>query len=245
MTEYRKKLYTNYFTNQAGRGFVKDQKKKFDEEEYYFTKEILKFMPENRSAKILDIGCGTGSFLSACKNYGYNNIEGIDVSEEMVKIANEFGISEAKCGDLNEFLAGKNGCYDVITGMDIIEHFTKDELMNLLETIKRSLKPYGIAVFRTPNVDAAFGTLYANGDFTHENYLNKNSATQLMLAMGFKDLEVLPSYIEVKGFLKELLRKYLWSFYVKRYKMELFASGRSSSNILFTPNMIIIAKNNS
>lgn len=242
MTNYRKALYTNYFTNQAGRAHTENIKQKFETERYYFGCEIVKYLPESKSIKILDIGSGTGSFLAACKLKGYTNVEGIDLSEEMVKIANEFGVTEAVCGDLNQYLEEKSSCYDVITGMDIIEHFTKDELIALIETIKKALKPGGMVVFRTPNLDAQFATFFAYGDFTHENYLNKYSAIQVMMAMGFKYVNVLPSHIETKGMVKEMIRKVLWGFIQFRYKLELFASGRSSKNVIFTPNMIIVAK---
>ena len=99
-----------------------------------------------------------------------------------------------------------------------------------------------MVIFRTPNLDAAFGNMFANGDFTHENYMNKNSATQLMMAMGFKNVEVLPSYLVVKGFLKEMIRKIVWQLFLVKYKIELFASARSHKKIVFTPNMIIVAK---
>ena len=242
MTNYRKTLYTNYFTNQAGRDYTTLQKQKFESECSHFSCEILPHLPNDKSVKILDIGCGIGSFLAACKLGGYSNVEGIDLSEEMVKIANEFGVTEAKLGDLNDFLKDKSDSYDVISGMDIIEHFTKDELMDLMDTIKKALKPNGMVIFRTPNLDATFGNMFANGDFTHENYLNKNSATQLMMAMGFTKVEVLPAYLVVKGFLKELIRKIVWQLFLVKYKIELFASARSHKNSVFTPNMIIVAK---
>jgi len=242
MTNYRKKLYTNYFTNQAGRDFTAKQKEKFEEEKFVFANEIIPYLHSDKSIRILDIGCGTGSLIAACKDAGFKNIEGIDISEEMVKIANDFGVTEARYGDLNEYLSDKQNSYDVISGMDIIEHFTKDELLDLIETIKNALKPEGVVVFRTPNTDAPFATIFSNGDFTHENFLNKNSVTQLMMAMGFHEIQVLPSYIKVKGFAKEFLRKIFWNCFLFKYKLELFASARSSRNLIFTPNMIIVAK---
>lgn len=242
MIDYRKKLYTNYFTNQAGRDFVSKQKEKFEEEKNIFSNEILHLLPIDKSIRILDIGCGTGSFIAACKDAGYKNVEGIDISEEMVKIAGELGISEARCGDLNQYLSDKNVSYDLISGMDIIEHFTKDELINLIERCKKALKPEGMIIFRTPNVDAPFATIFSNGDFTHENFLNQSSITQLMMALGFEQIKVLPSFIKVNGFVKEFSRKIIWKCFIFKYKIELFASGRSTKNIIFTPNMIVVAK---
>lgn len=241
MSDYREAFYSNYFTNQAGREHTAKRKEKFDLEKYQFKKEIVPLLPVDQSIKILDIGCGTGSLLGACKDAGYKNVAGIDLSDEMVAVAHDFDVPEAVHGDLNAYLKDKDGQYDVISGMDIIEHFTKDELTILISTLKKALKPGGKVIFRTPNLDAPFGNIYANGDFTHENYLNKNSATQLMMAMGFKNVAVLPAHLEVSGALKEVFRKFIWNMLLLRYRIELFASARSAKKIVFTPNMLISA----
>ncbi|MFN5705659.1 MAG: SAM-dependent methyltransferase, partial [bacterium] len=182
------------------------------------------------------------SLIKLLKDSGYTNLTGIDLSESQVAIAHQFGLSEVQVNDINNFLSTKENTYDVITGVDIIEHFSKDELINLLEIIKKSLRPSGIAIFRTPNNDAPFATIYSRGDFTHENYLNGSSAEQLMLSMGFCEIVVKESHIVVSGFLKEILRNILWKIYTFKVKLILFSSGRGTKNVLLSPNMIIKVK---
>ncbi len=237
---YRKTLYTDYYQNQSGRRFQLEIEEKMKRDEYHLSKEILPLIPNAKNISILDIGCGFGSLIRMFKNKGYTQLKGIDLSESQVKVAHEYGLSnEIEVADIHQFLSDKSGQFDVITGIDIIEHFSKDELVELLNIIKKSLKPGGIAIFRTPNNDAPFASVYANGDFTHENYMNSSSATQLSLSIGFINVEVHASHLEVEGFLKELIRKITWSIISIGIKLILFATARSTKNILQTPNMII------
>ena len=127
--------------------------------------------------------------------------------------------------------------------MDIIEHFTKNELVDLLHLIQNYLNPGGIAIFRTPNLDAPMATVYANGDFTHENYMNASSAQQVMMACGFEKVQVFESNMQIPNALKEIIRKVVFSLLKFRFKLTLFATGRSTQNVLISPNMVIIAKN--
>ena len=144
--------------------------------------------------------------------------------------------------DIFDYLKKHESAFDVISGMDIIEHFTKDELVDLVQLIKKALRKGGMAIFRTPNMDAPMASVFAMGDFTHENFLNKNAAEQLMLSLDFKNVEVFPSYMYVKGALKNLVRKLLWFRKSSSVKLILFASGRSSKHVVLTPNLIIRAQ---
>ncbi len=237
---YRKTLYTDYYQNQSGRRFQLEIEEKMKRDEYHLSKEILPLIPKSKDIAILDIGCGFGSLIRMFKNKGYTKLKGIDLSESQVKVAHANGLNqEIEVADIHQFLSDKTGQFDVITGIDIIEHFSKDELVELLNIIKKSLKPGGIAIFRTPNNDAPFASVYANGDFTHENYMNASSATQLSLSLGFINVEVHASHLEVEGLLKEIIRKITWSILSLGIKLILFATARSTKNVLQTPNMII------
>lgn len=237
MLQYREIFYKQYFSSQLGRSET-NYKKNLEKETAQLKKEILPLIGSNKNSSIVDLGCGIGALVKALTDAGFANTKGVDVSEEMVKVAHTLGITQVQQGDVTTFLEQNKNTFDIITGIDIIEHFTKDELVRLLILIKEALKPNGIAIFRTPNLDAPYATIFANGDFTHENYLNSSSAKQVMLNCGFGKVEVLPSLIFIQNPLKEILRKVIWTFLKFRIKLELFASGRSS-NIVITPNLVI------
>ena len=239
--EYRKVLYANYHTTQSGRASLTSAEALFLREKRQFESEILPLLQSvSKSARIFDMGCGSGSLLKGLKEAGYTNVIGMDLSEEQVNMAHEFGVSEVVLGDAMQFFRSSEEQFDIITGMDIIEHFTKDELVELLQLIQSKLKKGGMAIFRTPNMDAPIATAFAIGDFTHENYLNASSAEQVMLSCGFSNVSVVPSFMRVNGFLKEGLRGILYRLLNLRLKLQLFATARSTQKVLFTPNLIIV-----
>lgn len=242
-TNYRETLYSNYHSTQSGRASLTDATTLFNREKWRFQREIIPhFEGVKKDVSIYDLGCGSGSLIHLLKEKGYVNLKGLDLSQEQVKVAHQMGVSEVQEGDAIEFLRSYSGKFDVIVGTDIIEHFTKDELVDLLKLIQDKLASNGKAIFRTPNLDSLFASVFANGDFTHENYLNASSAQQVMLACGFESASVHASDVSVQNPLKELLRKVLYLHYRLWFKLMIFATGRSTRNMVVTPNMIITAK---
>ncbi len=240
---YRKTLYSNYHTTQSGRASGVDPISLFNREKWRFSIEILPLVHTySKTSKIYDFGCGSGSLLSVLQDAGYSNLLGMDLSSEQVKLAHQLGVDCVKEYDALAYLKENSDTYDLIFGMDIIEHFTKDELVELLTLIKQKLNPGGKAIFRTPNLDAPFATVFANGAFTHENYMNASSAQQVCLACGFQNVNVYSSSTKVQNPLKEWIRKFVWGAMKFKFKLTLFASGRSVQNVIFTPNMIIVAQ---
>lgn len=241
MFNYREVFYKQYFTSQAGKANPSDYKKIFEEQKWCFSKEIVKLFPINKNIKILDIGCGIGSLIQAAKEKGYKNIKGIDISFEQVEIANKLGVNEVNEGNLNEVFENKSEKFDLICGMDIIEHFSKDELVDLIFKIKEKLNDGGTVIFRTPNTDAPLSSVFASGDFTHECLLNKSSALQLMKSCGFSNILVFSGNISVQNPFKELIRIVLWFFIKLFLKTLLFATARTWHQVEFSPNIIIKA----
>ncbi|MDQ3073736.1 MAG: class I SAM-dependent methyltransferase [Bacteroidota bacterium] len=188
---------------------------------------------------VLDIGCGYGELLMLLNAKGFTNTSGIDISPQQIELAKELNVPNVQVADAFTYLYTQKNTFDLITGIDIIEHFSKDELVRLLSNIKHSLKEGGIAIFRTPNMDAPFTSTYAFGDFTHQSFLNYSSAEQLFRSIGFSDVQVLPSYIKVKGKFRELLRKVIWKYVTLHSKLVLFATGKSTKGVYFTPNLLI------
>jgi 2-polyprenyl-3-methyl-5-hydroxy-6-metoxy-1,4-benzoquinol methylase len=242
MLNYRNTLYGNYHSTQSGRASRTDAASLFGREYRQFKREILPHLHVSKDANIFDLGCGSGSLLKALQDAGFTQTSGMDISPEQVQMASKMGVSHVSLGDALQQVKTTVAAYDVILGADIIEHFTKDELIDLLEGIHRALKPGGIAIFRTPNLDAPMSSVFANGDFTHENYLNASSAQQVLMACGFTTVQVKPSVMFIENPLKEFLRKIFWGFFKLRLKIQLFATARSSQNVIFTPNLIIIAQ---
>lgn len=100
---------------------------------------FLVFLPE--SAKILDVGCGTGRDTLAFKNKGYH-VDAIDYSEELVKKATELTGIQVKYQsfyDLSEVAV-----YDAIWACASLLHCERNRLAEVLQKMLRALKPHGV-----------------------------------------------------------------------------------------------------
>ena len=239
---YRDQFYKNYYQTQASRYTEATEGDKIAQAEKTLTMEVLPLLPSDKEASILELACGHGTLLGLLQKRGYAKTCGIDISDDQVEKAKTRGVENVHRADIQTFLASNPDTYDVIIGIDIIEHFTKSELLNLLESIKEHLKPGGKVIFRTPNCDAPLGSTFFLGDFTHEIYLNYFSAEQVMLAMGFNNIKIGESYLGVSNPVKNFFRAIFWFKLKLLCKLVLFASARSSKKVLFTPNLIISAE---
>lgn len=239
---YRSVLYANYHSTQSGRAAHTDAISLHEREKRRFRKEIKPLLRATSSdAEVFDLGCGSGSLLAVLKEEGFHRLSGMDLSPEQVAHAHSMGLTEVQEGDGLAHLKSIPCHWDLVLAADIIEHFTKDELVDLLQVIRNSLKRDGKLILRTPNMDSSLASVFAHGDFTHENRLNASSLEQVLLAVGFSQVEIRPSDMSAQNLAKECLRKPLYWIHVLLRKATLFATGRSTKGVLFSPNMIAIA----
>src|SRR2546425_7732524 len=101
--DYRGRLYQQYLTTQV-RSDIKQIWQDLDHRAPYLKRLIQHWIPEDRSIKILDLGCGYGALLYFLKAAGYCNLKGIDVSPEQVTVAKQLGLDSAQAGDLLDIL---------------------------------------------------------------------------------------------------------------------------------------------
>lgn len=96
--------------------------------------------------KHLDIGCGTGSFLNACKKAGYET-EGIEPSEIARKQAIEnYNLSISKNPDLTQYPKYE---FNSISLWHVLEHIPN--LNVLVGQFQNALKPEGKLIIAVPN----------------------------------------------------------------------------------------------
>ena len=120
-------------------------------------------------ARVIDIGCGTGLTSQPLFEKGFRNIDGIDLSPEMIDVARQRNIyQELLVGDLNQPLQRESGIYDaaISTGTFTHGHVGPDPL----DEIFRILKPGGIfactvheALWHERKFDAKFESLISDG----------------------------------------------------------------------------------
>ncbi|MCC7222980.1 MAG: class I SAM-dependent methyltransferase [Chitinophagales bacterium] len=239
---YRHKLYEKYFSHQVKRADAENLAAQLAAEFPQLKADLQAWLPASLNSRILDIGCGYGNALLWLQEQGYTHLSGIDLSPEQVATAQSLGLSDVQCAGAFTYLAElpPDARFDFILLFDVIEHLSKSELLQLLQSIRARLSPQGRAIFRTPNMDAPLTSVYAYGDYTHETLLNSRSAAQLASSAGFGSVQVVESPLVVRGWLKSLGQSL--SFVLLRVVLRwvLFATARSSKGVLLTPNMLIV-----
>ncbi|HEX2676813.1 MAG TPA: class I SAM-dependent methyltransferase [Polyangiales bacterium] len=166
------------------------------------------WLPEDKSAAIVDVACGNGSLLHVFKSFGYANLRGVDLSAEQVTLAKQVTPNVAQ-GDALEFLQAHPASFDLIVGMDIIEHLRKDEVLTFLDRCAAALRPGGRLVLQTPNADSPMFNTVRYGDLTHEGAFTPDILTRLMRRTGLTSIEARETGPVVHG-AKSLARQLLW-----------------------------------
>jgi 2-polyprenyl-3-methyl-5-hydroxy-6-metoxy-1,4-benzoquinol methylase len=184
---YRERIYERYASGFQSSSGVFDMKaaRRWGKAYHYYLRDWL---PVNREARILDVGCGGGKLLQFYLDVGYTKIQGVDVSPEQVTLAKQVTPNVTQANVL-EYLAQHRARFDFISGFDIVEHFQKEEALHFLDLCYGALNRSGRLVLQTPNAESPWGTHHRYNDLTHEIGLNPNALSRLLTLVGFGDVE--------------------------------------------------------
>lgn len=212
MEDYRTRIYKEYASHMQGASLVfdKDATRRWGIAYDTYLKEWL---PKNRNVAILEVGCGWGRLLYFFRERGYLNLKGVDISSEQVQIARQV-IENVTEGDAIEYLEKHPESFDLIVGLDIIEHFKKDEVLHFLEACSKALRLGGRLILQTPNAESPWGMNHRYNDFTHEIAFNPNSLKRLLALVGFADIvsrETGPVIHGVVSFIRYCIWKCIWA----------------------------------
>jgi GT2 family glycosyltransferase/SAM-dependent methyltransferase len=193
------KIFDPYVSSYFGRIHnIEKLEKSYEIFTRYYGKNILKFLPLSKDAKIVDLGCGIGHLLYFFKKQGYRDILGIDISEEAVVICKSKGFPVEKDDIFNFTKVREDNRFDVITMIDVLEHQTKEKAGELLDQCRRILKPDGVLIIRVPNMNNfLMAGLTRYSDYTHELGFNDRSLYQVLYLANFRDIKISPSNIYV------------------------------------------------
>lgn len=173
-----------------------DNKRSLFEKLYHFIKSIALKNKLNlinslqpQKGRILDIGAGTGEFLSVAKNDGWQTI-GLEPSDRAKAIAKNKGVSFVE--NTSEL---ENQSFDVISMWHVLEHVP--DLDKQIKELKRLLKPTGTLIIAVPNFksfDAKhYGKFWAAFDVPiHFWHFSKTAIKLLFEKEGMKLEKVLP-----------------------------------------------------
>jgi SAM-dependent methyltransferase len=173
--------YHNYLLKQSWRG---DLYRKF-----WLYPQINKRL----QGKTLDIGCGTGHFLSFREN-----TVGIDVNKFNVDYCNQQGLEAYHVGEKWPLEAES---FDSAIMDNVLEHI--EEPKGILEETKRVLKPGGILIIGVP---APAGYAW---DKDHKIFYSEDRLQKTLEECGFKKVEIFHMPVKSK-FLEAKIKQYCY-----------------------------------
>lgn len=225
-----------------------DSKRSFFEKAYHFVKNIalkdkLNLINTSQPNKgfILDIGAGTGDFLSVAKNDGWKTV-GVEPSDKAKAIAKSKGVSFVeKTAEL------ENHSFDVISMWHVLEHVPN--LEEQIKELKRLLKPNGTLIIAVPNFksfDAKhYGKFWAAYDVPiHFWHFSKMAIQKLFEKENMKLEKVLPMKFD-SFYVSLLSEKYKTGKmnYFKAFFIGLQSNWKAKQNFEYSSHIYILKNN--
>lgn len=179
--------YCAYVSNAKGRGFLYNLLYKIVN--YNRHKSLQKIIPKN--AKLLDVGCGNGQFLSELCSLGATQLYGVDFNKKAIELARSKGI-EGYEGVFLDYPHESNS-FDVIFMNHYIEHVLepKEELTKAYNLLKSG----GYIVGELPNFSSLdryiFGRFWGGNHVPRHTFqYNKTQLENLLKSVGFSKIEI-------------------------------------------------------
>jgi 2-polyprenyl-3-methyl-5-hydroxy-6-metoxy-1,4-benzoquinol methylase len=240
-SSYRQRIYENYSSNFQDFNSVFDEKssRKWGRAyKYYFRG----WLSGDKNVKIIDIACGGGRLLHFFKNMGYKKIEGADLSPPQVHLSKQV-VDDVWEVDAIKHLMESPNKYDLVTGLDIVEHFHKAEVLSFLDACYSAINSGGRLILQTPNAESPWSGVHRYNDFTHEVGFNPNLLTRLLALSGFENIEVREMGPVPYGYsFLSSLRFILWRSIASFLKFWNLVETGSSGSGVFTRMFLISAQ---
>lgn len=156
-------LYSNFYPRQISS--VKDIANNFKPDfgwqskvkNWFSGNHRLQYLLNSGTGKILEVGCGDGRSLLQLKAAGYE-VFGLEVDDNVKELNDIPGVSI----ELNtiENCSYPDNFFDYIIANQLVEHLI--DLDSFIIKAKQLLKPGGLIIFSTPNINSFYRHLFKN-----------------------------------------------------------------------------------
>ena len=168
-----------------------NQSKESNEESTQYMKSVLhSYMNVSTDSKILDIGCGFGFALLALKEMGFNNVEGLEISQEQADVCIKHGLKVTVDNNSIEWLLKRKNEFDVVILFDVLEHIPVDKQIDFVRAIYFALKSGGKILVQVPNANSILSSRWRYIDYTHFSSFSENSLYFVLKNAGFENINI-------------------------------------------------------
>jgi len=196
--DYHRERFYAYQTSARGLVTPEALRAHFDRSAAWYEARLGRFLPADRSCRLLDCACGYGNFSYFLKQKGYRNVRAVDLDPKQVELARSVGV-EAEVGDVFGTLEEPSTSYACVVAVDFLEHLYKRDAVRFVEAAYSALTPGGVLVLRTPCADGPFGASHIFNDVTHEFGATSSTVVGLARMAGFGDVVVLDERPQIKA----------------------------------------------
>lgn len=206
----------------------------------FAARRLVPVLAAHRQEPVLEIGAGTGGTLRALRRAGFLQASGVDSSASQVQRANQLGVPVV-LGDGLKVLADRPAAsLGAIILLDVLEHLSVDQILDLLALARERLMPGGVLVVRVPNGEGLFSGAIRYGDLTHLRAFTQRSLRQAFSLRGLETVAVTPVRPLVHGPVSAA-RAALWILIEAAFKLASAAeSGRL--DVLLTRNVLAVGR---
>ena len=173
----------------------------------FYKSNYLKYVPPEKSSRILVISCGPGYFVHLLVKHGYRNVLGIDSDASKIQYAKDKNLN-CRVERAFSHLQRCREEYDLIFCEQELNHLTKKEIIMFLELFWNRLAPGGTLIVHGLNgANPITGSEALAQNFDHYNTFTEYTLRQILDHTGFKEIRVIPLnlYVFYKNPLNYLL----------------------------------------
>lgn len=241
MSDWRTRIYNSYLTTSSRNRYYQTAVPSLQSSTHQNLQRYVRFLPADRNAEILDLGCGSGEFLYTLRTVGYTRLMGIDLSPQQVETARLLGVADIYLGDALSFLLARPATYQAITAFSILEHMKRDQLFALLDAIVSALKPGGRLLAVVPNAKGLFGAHVRYADITHEVSFTPQSICQICAVVGLEPTAIVEQGPLVHGPVSAA-RWAVWQMFRSVLFLARVAEGADWHWRVYTQDMLCVAQ---
>lgn len=191
LTQYDKE----YFVNENPKGGYANYFEGMLVNKKTFSDRLRKIEKGFGKGKLLDVGCALGDCLEEAERLGWEEVEGLEISDYAYKFAKKRGL-RVKKGTLSSTTYAKNS-FDIVLHQDVIEH-----VIDPVDELKRAykiLKPRGLIYIVTPNVGGLWSKLlgprwYHYKPVEHVMYFSQETMRRALKNAGFNNIKTAKTY---------------------------------------------------
>ena len=105
---------------------------------------MREYVPREPGNRILEIGCGPGTFLPYLHLRDSDNYLGFDINEKYIQRAKtRFPQAQFVCARVSRYALAERGSFDTVLAMGIVHHLDDREAEQLFHIAHDALKPGG------------------------------------------------------------------------------------------------------